>query len=192
MITNNGPLAGDATIPLGFRTKTSRGNYLEIGSFNGRLVAALASQSPTKMFYCVDPFVEDGHTTHVTGVAGGGAISQVEAHFFENTDSLPNVILFKETSKEFYVRNCGSLKRFKVDTVMVDGNHRFDHVISDLYLAADLLVGAADGYIYVDDYKKDDVKQAVSIFLHKFKDSITVTDMVKDSGVVLHLNDKRL
>lgn len=153
-----------------FRWKLSGvpGNYLEIGSFNGSLVAQLARQYPEKTFYCVDPFMEDGNTTHMTGTPFGESIPGLESIFLAATRGLKNVVLFRETSKEFYSRVQPSfLATLNIGTVFIDGNHRFDHVVNDMYLALDLLAASSSPEakcVLFDDCHTKDVGEALALF----------------------------
>lgn len=184
---NNELLAKDAFEVMQERLRIAQGNYLETGSFNGDFVARLAKQFPEKQFYCVDPFIEDGNTTHITKVDEGRGLYEPEYLFLKNTSSLPNVALFRQTSKSFYSDSHPSfLWSLKIQTILIDGHHRFDHVINDIYLSMDLLRGVIDGLIYLDDFNTADVASAVSFACLKFKPMITKVYRVKDGGFVIH------
>jgi hypothetical protein len=83
------------------------------------------------------------------------------------------------------------LKSLGVRTVLIDGAHRFDHVVNDIYLALDLLDGTDDGYIYLDDTNTRDVALAASYSTIIFKEFIVESHPVGKGGVVFRVKGNR-
>ena len=77
------------------------GNYLEIGVFNGDSIAALAREFRQISIFGIDPFVEDGCTTHTTHVQENEAMPEQRANTLANIQGLHNVELFEMTSAVF-------------------------------------------------------------------------------------------
>src|SRR5216117_1597810 len=79
------------------------GNYLEIGVFEGFMLRELALRFPNKMFFGVDPFIEDGYTIgHTASTQSKGDLMPEQEQATErNISELPNVKLFKQTSRSF-------------------------------------------------------------------------------------------
>jgi Methyltransferase domain len=187
-ILKNQMMATDAYYVLSKVLKSTDKNYLEIGSFNGVLVSKLAEEFPSKKFYCVDPFIEDGSTIRETGVSKGKIIFDVLNAFEHNTQRWKNITLFRETSKEFST-NCQPLIHFfNVGTIFIDGDHRYDHVINDIYLALDLLRGNGNTNLYLDDYHTLDVSDAVKFFISRYASSILSKEFVGEGGILFGLH----
>jgi hypothetical protein len=107
--------------------------YLEIGSYDGEGIALLSKAFPDKIFYCIDPFIEDGHTSAGTKVETGGALDQVKEWFFQNTSGCANIHHFDMTDWEFMKKELH--KTIFPDVLFIDGNHSFECVTLDLQLA---------------------------------------------------------
>jgi tRNA G46 methylase TrmB len=75
-------------------------NYLEIGVFNGDSIANIATIYPSKKIYGIDPFIEDGYTSHVTDVNRGELLSQQKQNTLNNIKDLQNIVLLMCTSKK--------------------------------------------------------------------------------------------
>lgn len=137
------------------------GNYLEIGVFEGVMLRELATTFPNKMFYGIDPFIEDGHTTGHNGgyPRGETTVNQMRlAH--ENVDNLPNVKLFQQTSRSFFDEKGGvELWDMDVSFVFIDGDHSYEEARNDLFNSVRLL--PRGGVMVVDDDELPSVKQAI-------------------------------
>jgi len=81
--------------------KNYDGNYLEIGVFNGDSIASLGDLYPNKKIYGVDPFIEDGNTSHATSKRFGEELTNQKESTLNLIKDKSNVILFKMTSKSF-------------------------------------------------------------------------------------------
>ena len=142
------------------------GNYLEIGVFEGYMLRELAKLYPVKMFYGIDPFIEDGHTSgHNGGVPTGEFMHDQCAIAHRNTEDVPNIKLFQEPSRLWGARKTDvDLCRMDVTAVFVDGNHSYEEAVNDLLIAERLL--CYGGVMYVDDAELPSVKKALTEFSH--------------------------
>lgn len=140
------------------------GNYLEIGVFNGDSIASLGDIYPNKKIYGVDPFIEDGNTSHATSKGVG----EILIHQKESTLNLikdkSNVVLFEMTSKRFFEElNNKKIKELNINAVFIDGDHHYEHVKNDVELTLDL-IGNKKGLVIFDDTRLEDVQKAMNDF----------------------------
>ena len=49
-------------------TSGFKNNYLEIGVFDGEIISEIAKKFSSKQCYAIDPFIEDGNTSHISGI----------------------------------------------------------------------------------------------------------------------------
>ena len=144
------------------------GNYLEIGVFNGDSVAALARAYPDLQVFAVDPFIEDGCTTHTTGVAESESMPQQRETTLANIRDLSNVYLFEMTSSDFALTiQDDMLPDMNIAYVLIDGSHHYEDVRQDVDLAM-RLIGSRPGYIVFDDVTLPGVAQAYREFLQVY------------------------
>ena len=135
-------------------------NYLEIGVFNGDSIASLARNNPNLTIYGVDPFLEDGYTTHTTGVNRHEFMPEQQRNTLANTEGLTNVTLFQMTSEAFAATITDELAAdMNVAWVLIDGSHHYADVVIDVDLAL-RLIGDRPGGIVFDDLNLDDVDRA--------------------------------
>lgn len=154
-----------------FRTalQMSEYNYLEIGVFNGDSIAELGRAYPNKIIHGVDPFIEDGCTTHASGVNRFGALTNQRNSTHNNIAGLSNVKLFEETSASFANRLTDEMvKELNVGWVLIDGSHHYEDVVIDIKLAM-RLIGNKKGGIVFDDVCVPDVGKAYQEFLDTYK-----------------------
>lgn len=135
--------------------------------FDGEGIAMLAGMFPQRKFFGIDPFIEDGYTSHVSGVAAGGALSQMERLARNHVRPHPNVELMVITASDFEK----SLDQRRIDAisagvVFVDGDHH--KCREDLSLARRLIVHP-HGIIAVDDLHVPDVRKSVDEAVAEFK-----------------------
>ena len=150
-------------------------NYLEIGVYNGDSIATLARMNPNKTIYAIDPFIEDGRTTHDTGVDRGEYMSQQEINTRKNIEGLENVVLFKMTSEEFSdMLTDEMVDLMNIGHVLIDGSHHYRDVVIDYELATRLF-GNKPGVVVFDDAHLEDVAQAREEFQTKYNDKIDNT-----------------
>jgi len=121
--------------------------HLQIGVFDGYCFAELARQFPAKPFYAIDPFIEDGHTSHLTNRKQGDAIPVQEAEFMRNTADLSNVKLFRQKSLDFR-----SEPGMEIDSILIDGSHHYVDVARDIQIMMELFRGKSHCVAYFDDY----------------------------------------
>jgi len=152
-------------------------NYLEIGVFNGDSIAALAQGYPNKIIYGIDPFVEDGCTTHTTHVQQGQPMPTQRANTYQNIQGLNNVVMHEMTTKQFAQQLTDSdIERMQVAWVLIDGSHHLDDVMIDVDLAV-RLIGPRVGGIVFDDLNMPDVDCARQYFINRYHE---LTDFVID------------
>ena len=146
------------------------GNYLEIGVFNGDGFASVASTFPDKKCFAIDPFIEDGYTSHTTSTARGGHLGSQKANFLNATKKLPNVNYFEMTSVDFF--NSLSEQQIidmDISCIVIDGSHHYTDVVNDQNLSMKLLRNNKTGIILFDDLHVEDVKKAYDEFHKEYK-----------------------
>ena len=150
---------------LNHKLSSNTGNYLEIGVFNGDSIATLARNYPHLTIYGVDPFVEDGCTTHTSRVQENEHMPDQRANTHANIAGLPNIVLNEEFSSAFADRlTDAEVDAMKVRHVLIDGSHHYKDVIIDVHLAM-RLIGNHGGSIVFDDVNLPDVRRAYDEFL---------------------------
>lgn len=161
----------------------SKGNYLEIGVWNGQGISFLANKYKNKKFYGIDPFIEDGNTSHISNVKKEEQLTLIKELALLNTAFNSNVTLFVETSENFYNRmQEKDLFAMDVDTIFIDGNHSTSAVVIDYSLGMTILK-KKKGTIIFDDLQVKDVEIAVNMFEKQFssviKNSQEITNTCK-------------
>jgi hypothetical protein len=144
---------------------------LEIGVFEGYMLRELAKLYPNKMFYGIDPFIEDGNTLghQINRVGVGEFMSDQCAIAHGNVEGIPNIKLFQETSRAWGDRHTDDeLAELGVTTVFVDGNHSHKEAYNDLQLSLRLL--DRGGLIYCDDAPL--IRQALTEFRCKHSERL--------------------
>lgn len=153
-------------------------NYLEIGVFEGDGLAKLAANHPEKTLIGIDPFIEDGCTTHITHVGKNNALTSQKQKTYNNIRGLTNVFLFEMTSQEFCMELGDSISDdLDINVVFIDGNHSYDFCKHDSELALKL-IGQGTGYIIFDDLQVYDVKRAFNEFQEKYKERIEDVNLI--------------
>ena len=148
-------------------------NYLEIGVYRGESIRDLAIAFPNKTIIGVDPFIEDGNTTHDSMVAQGGALLTQRELTFNGIKNLTNVKFYEMTSEKFYKELTPSLiDELNVGSVYIDGSHWYDDVVVDYKLALDL-IGKKSGIVCFDDLHIEGVVKACNEFITICGDRIT-------------------
>jgi hypothetical protein len=164
------------------------GNYLEIGVFEGVMLRELATLFPNKMFYGIDPFIEDGNTSGHNGGYGKGEVTLKQmwlAH--ENLDNLPNVKLFEQTSRSFFAeRSHHDLQNMGVTSVFVDGNHSYEEARNDIFNSLRLLKDG--GVILIDDAGLPDVKKAIFEVVSTYHDKMIYSPTHEGGPALLGYN----
>ncbi len=141
-----------------------KGNYLEIGVYEGEAVRGLALQFPEKTIYAIDPFIADFGTDGHAGVPIGARLEVQRAIALENWNHIPNIKFFEQTSVSFaQEKSDEELAAMNVSVVYVDGAHDYDNALNDLILSARVL--RKGGLIVVDDSTVPSVKEAIEYFI---------------------------
>jgi len=140
-------------------------NYLEIGTFNGDSIAELARRNPTRTIYAIDPFIEDGYTSHTTLVDRNQDMPTQRKNTYRNIAGLDNVTLFETTSREFSeTLTDQQVADMNIAWVLIDGSHHYEDVAIDVALAL-RLIGPRSGGIVFDDVNVSGVARAYQEFL---------------------------
>ena len=164
--------------------KSIKGDYLEIGVFDGEGLAMIANNFPEKIIYGVDPFMEDGNTTHITSISRDNKLDFIEKQARYNTLPYRNACLFVMTSKEFgqfYPKVTNAFD--DISAVFIDGSHWYDDVTYDYHLAVSIINGKK-GIVAFDDLLIPDVNKAYNEFLTIYKDIIEkVINVHVDNGL---------
>jgi predicted O-methyltransferase YrrM len=150
-------------------------NYLEIGVFNGDSIAEMAKAYPSKQIYAVDPFIEDGYTSHTSMVERHEHLGEQKKNTLENINGLTNVTLFETTSEQFAKDLTDEMVvSLDVGWVLIDGSHHYPDVAIDTELAM-RLIGDKKGGIVFDDVNLPDVKQAHNEWYAKYQHRVAST-----------------
>jgi hypothetical protein len=165
------------------------GNYLEIGVFNGDGFALIPNKHTNKMCYAIDPFIEDGHTRHTSGVRSGERMNAQKLSFIEHTADLTNVKLFEETSTSFYTNLTEQLVNdMNISIIVIDGSHHYSDVVNDYKLSLKLLTKQGKGLIIFDDTHVSDVLKAYNEFLDENKTIITEHNSIGGSACFVEID----
>lgn len=148
-------------------------NYLEIGVFNGESIGLMAEAFPGRQHFAVDPFIEDGYTSHASGMERGERMPSQRESTLKNIAGKKNAYLIEKTSKEF----AESLEDWVVQLmnvawVLIDGSHHYEDVVIDYELAM-RLIGDKSGAIVFDDVDVEGVGRAHREFISKYGNRIT-------------------
>ena len=76
-------------------------NYLEIGIFSGEGIKEIAINNKNKIFYAIDPFIEDGYTIADSQVSLNEKMISQREITLDNISKISNIILYELKSKEF-------------------------------------------------------------------------------------------
>ena len=154
------------------------GNYLEIGVFEGFSLRELAKAYPEKMFYGVDPFIEDGHTTGHNGVPKGERMEAQREATYRNIEGIQNINFFEFKSREWeiYHLDNSQVKAMNISGVLVDGDHSYEECSNDIKIAIRCLNHG--GVIWIDDQGLSGVKRAVEEVQHHERFIGKIGDMV--------------
>ena len=134
---------------------------MEIGSYDGEGIAMLSNKYPDKMFYSIDPFIEDGNTSDSSGIKKGCPLSEIRKLFVKNTKALKNITHFDMTTEEFIERDL--YRNLLIDLLFIDGDHSEEGTLMDLSLAL-LLASNKRVFVIMDDLYLDSVVSALHDF----------------------------
>jgi predicted O-methyltransferase YrrM len=125
----------------------------------------------------IDPFQRsDWHgigLAHVQAVAASGAIESSSFRFIEDRSDRAAVDLVRSNSS--------------FDVIFIDGNHRFDDVLVDFYLSAQIC--AIGGHIILDDVWMSSIKAVVAYLRENRTDFVEVSTDQPNICVFRKVND---
>ena len=149
--------------------KNTTSNYLEIGVYNGGSISELGKLYPTKTIFAIDPFIEDGNTSHNSRAERYEPLKTQREQTHSRIKGLKNVILYEMLSSDFFkTLDSTTILDMNVGAVYIDGSHHYDDVTNDYKLAMSLLSDKG-GYICIDDLQVPDVQLATDKFCRKMK-----------------------
>jgi hypothetical protein len=150
-------------------------SFMEIGSWDGEGIADLCKTFPNSKFYSIDPFIEDGNTSHISILPEGYKLEEIKSKFIENTALLSNLTHYELTTQSFLDLYSNQLPQ--IDILLIDGDHSFLGASTDLLLAS-LLAKKNNLTVYMDDFNKESVRKAFTIFSELHKIDFELTDCV--------------
>jgi hypothetical protein len=166
--------------------KSLPGNYLEIGVFNGDSLRELALRFPEKMIYGIDPFIEDGNTTHTTHVAEGQPMPEQRSNALRNIGGLRNVVLWQVESWAYFVVHTDAvLLKLDLSAILVDGSHHYRDAATDLHSSVRAL--PKGGVLVVDDITLPGVALAMEWFESEWKNRIHVKTIGANNTAVYRI-----
>jgi hypothetical protein len=156
-------------------------NYLEIGVFAGDAVNKLAGLFPAVNFHGIDPFIEDGYTTHTTNRTQGQVIPVQQQQARANFNARANAYLHEMTSEQFDHDYADLvLNQLDVGFVLIDGDHHLAPARLDGALAM-RLIGSGAGVVVWDDCNLPEVGQARDQWLEQYRDRIESVADISDA-----------
>lgn len=163
------------------------GNYLEIGVYNGDGCFELANKFKDKKVFCIDPFLEDGYTTHISGVEKGNALNNQRETALKFFSQCENINFFETTSLDFFNKLTDSdIELYNIDSVFIDGDHSHEGASIDYKLAM-TVIGKKAGVIVFDDTNLPGVISAIDNFKNEYADRIESLD---ESNSVVYVRIK--
>lgn len=164
------------------------GNYLEIGVFEGFSIKELATLYPEKQILAVDPFIEDGNTSWLTGINEKNQLTRQKNITLNSIEGISNIKFFEMTSIEFAnILTQEKIQKYDISVVFIDGSHHYEDVSSDWKLALRLL-NDKPGEIIFDDVDQPDVKLAVEEFVEFTGGKILKSEIIDPNCLVFVMN----
>lgn len=173
-------LAGSVYLFIKDELEKYNGNYLEIGIWDGSGISFLAEKYPGRTLYAIDPFIDDGNTTHVSGVEKGGELTRIREIALKSISNFENIILHEIKSEDF--KHDGNLN---VSFVFIDGDHSLEACVNDYKLAMSL-IGKKAGAVVFDDVQTDGVGRAVQLFEKNYPHRISGKSTVRDATTIYY------
>lgn len=146
---------------------------LEIGSFTGTSIMAMKEILPKADCICIDNWgMEDGELDICRGVSGDKNLDmkKVRDTFLKNTDGKVKLIEMDSAKAMSLLQSEGKI----FDFIYVDGSHRADDTLVDMFMAWPLL--KKGGVMGIDDYQFIPPDQrggcpahAINYFMNKMK-----------------------
>ena len=131
----------DLRTVLGPEPKT----YLEIGTYCGASASLLLSHPYPTTVICVDPMNLD--PSHYRGSLPQRETIEKNISVYPNSDQ---VTLHQNLSNDPKLIEELQAENLQIDLLFIDGDHRYDAVLSDFHLFAPFV--ASGGFIVFDDY----------------------------------------
>ena len=167
-------------------------NYLEIGIFNGDSIGLMGEHYPGKIIFAIDPFLEDGYTSHTSAVTRGEYMPTQKENTLANIKGKDNICLFETTSKDFAeMLTDQMIVDMDVAWVLIDGSHYYEDVVIDYELAM-RLIGDKPGGIVFDDAQLPEVNKAHLEFLEKYGNQVSDTLDISGAGYTGHIIAHRI
>lgn len=145
----------------------SKGNFLEIGCFDGANIASIAKENPHKIIYGIDPFIcNDEHLQLPVGTK----LNNQKINLYENIKNLSNVKFFETTTEQFSLSQSEEdIKNMNVDLIFIDGAHVFDFITHDVDLSINLILNNSfnGGIVVFDDLHIKDVIKGINYMCEK-------------------------
>jgi len=141
----------------------NEGDYLEIGTFYGHFLTSLASEYTSKKLYAIDPFIDDGYTTWITGKGKNESIIEIREIALSNIAQVNNVELFEMTTETFLTKPFVADVLKNVSCVLIDGSHHYDDIKHDLELVMQIK-NTHNKVVVFDDVKMEDVIRSIDDF----------------------------
>lgn len=193
-----------------------RGNYLEIGCYEGIGLAGLANignrtpgNKETKKYYGIDPFLGDEfvawneHLALQEDLEGTDEeaplfipLTEQKENLYHNISPYENITFFETTTEDFMdSKTDDEIKDMNISVCLVDGSHHYEYVKKDWELALKA-IGDKAGVIVFDDTHEEGVAAAMMEFEEHFIDehsdrdlfsyAYTVESIIKKNGVAEH------
>ena len=155
----------------------NKGDYLEIGCFNGAFIAQIAKKFPNKNIYGIDPFIAD---EHIKGHKPDNFMPDIKENLYKNIKDINNITFWESTTY-----NCLQKEKYKdlsnVSCILIDGSHRYKDIIVDI----DFILNIKNKHemlIIFDDMQVPDVIEAVMYFKTKLNIRIKASKRHKTTG----------
>lgn len=147
--TEGSSLTAERELEFILKSIPEKGTLIEVGTFHGASAAWMARKRPDITIISVDPF------------PGRNENDGDRDMWMRNAKGVPNMKLFVGTLGEFHVHGRDKLLGHRpADVVFIDGDHRYDSVLSDLEEAEKLQPGCIMGH----DCARPGVEQPDDVF----------------------------
>jgi hypothetical protein len=167
----------------------SKGNYLEIGVFNGVGLHNVATTYPKKLCEAIDPFIEDGYTTLSSGCNTGAGMDAQRNSTMAFVKECKNVNLNIMTSHEYFKQLTPvKIAKLNIGAVLIDGNHHYEFVVNDYQLAM-TVIDRKEGLVVFDDIQVNGVRQALDEFTIEYADRIEKTESIADVATAVFIKE---
>jgi len=141
--------------------------YLEIGSYVGASALLMLNHHYPTSVICVDPLsLPSSH------FGGGQSQDQTLLKNLQKLSANSNFQIAKAKSQDPQLLAALYAQKVQIDILFIDGDHRFDAVLSDFFLYSPLV--NSGGFIVFDDYcdsdHSPDVRVAVDLLVERYID----------------------